>query len=394
MTGRALLVTAAALLLSALACLFAAGANWRAPLLPERVEQFDIRALQQFGSKQADGPGDAVWFTGADESARSLLMARDLQLAAEEWQFLVLRFARFPADLRVSLIWRSSEAPERLQSQVLARPGRQAAHVRLADIDGWGGTITELGLLVFPANLLAAETTAERRFALAGFSLESDSTGAALASLVTEVTAYRPWVGRSINTAGFEVASSRPYAMVMLVAVLVLIAGLAARLVLVPSVRRSWLPLGLALLVGWLVLDLHLLAQLFWRGEFTRQADLRGNELQVDVALNEGLTALRSKLVERDIRLAMVGATLPFYRTYGAFRLLPLPSVATQVPPSTIAADDRLALVLIGRGDWQHDPSARSLRWADNVYRVDVLHSDAQLAAFRLLEKLDSEVTP
>lgn len=394
MSRRSILVAAAALLLSALACLFAAGANWGAPLAPERIEHFDITALQRFGSEPVEGSGEAVWFAGADDSARSLLMARDLQLAADEWHFLALRFAHFPANLRVSLVWRSSDAPERLQSQVLPRPGRHAARVRLSGMAGWSGTITEFGLLVFPANLVAPETTAQRRFALDELRLESDSISAALASLVTELTAYRPWVGRSINTAGFEVVSSRPYVMVLLVAVLVLIAGGAFRIARSAGAGRGWLPLAAALLVGWLVLDMHQLAQLFWRGEFTRQASLRGNELQVDVALNDALTSLRAKLVEHDIRLAMVGATLPFFRTYGAFRLLPLPSVAMEAPPQSVAAGDQLALVLIGRGNWQHDPAAGSLSWEGSIYRVDVLHSDAQLTAFRLHEKLGGEVSP
>jgi len=393
MRFRIPLVIAAALSLGLLVALMAAGATWNTPVLPERQQVLPLAEMQLTGSRQVEGPGDARWLEGADETGRSLLLRRGLALEASDWRYLRLRMERFPAHLRAALVWRSSDSPERMQTLVLARPARRASLSLLEGAEGWSGTVSEIGLLVFPANLVDPQAARDRRYAVSEIGLESESLRGALASVLSEWTAYRPWVGRSINTAGFEVISPRTYTLVWLVAVATLLMAVALILALRLRGARLGTAFAVSVLAAWLLLDLHQLAQLFWRTGFMREAHLRSDQVEVDVRLNAALSSLRPQLEAAGIRLALVGASLPFHRTYGAFRLLPLPSVAIDAPPQLEHAGDSLALVLVGKGDWSHDAASGLLDWGDRRYAVELLHQDDQLAAFRLRARVNGEVS-
>lgn len=384
MRRRGLLAVAAALL-GALALLVTAGVEWGTPLRAARVQAFTVADLQPIGS-QPDGVSDsAVWFKGADaQSGRSLLLARELDLVASDWPMLRLRFERFPEDLRLFLVWRSSVSPQQLQASPLPRPGRSSMHVGLAQLPEWSGTISELGLMLAPADLLPMQATMDRRFALATLALESNSVAGGLASLASEWRAYRPWTGRSINTAGFELGRAPPRSLVLLLASWAF--GFVLLFVLLTGARGSSLrrALLLALLAGWLLLDMQFWAQTHWRADFTRQAHRRGLELAADPALSAAIGRLRSSLQASAVQRVLVGSTIPFHRTYGAFELLPLISVAIDSPGPAAAANAGVALVLIGQGDWLYDPISSRLTWSGQEFAVDLIHEDAQLAAYRL----------
>lgn len=392
MMRRGLLACLALVAVLGALCL-AAGIEWSTPFRPQRAESFVPSGMDLLGGRRAETEGAVLWVEGSDDAERSVLLARNLNLEAADWQYLRVALPRFPATLSLSLIWRSSEHPTRLQRAGLPRPGRFASTVRLAEIDGWRGTISELGLLLEPAAMISTGSTLDRRFAIESMRIESDSFGAAINALATDWTAYRPWGGRSINTGGFELETSRSYSLVWFVALLVLVFGL---LLAALGSRRSqiWVPLGVALLLGWLVLDLHQLGQLFWRGDFARQAQQRSDDLQLHHQLAAALEAARPALQTADIGLALVASSLPFHRTYGAFRLLPLPSAAVDSPPKLVAQDKKLALVLVGRGDWQFDPEVQRLRWAGHEYEVEQLYTDAHLSAYRLIREVEPEARP
>lgn len=390
MRRRFAFLASLALVVVLVAVCFAAGIEWGTPLHAQRAESIAPTDFELIGSRHAGVTGTVLWLEGSDEAERSVLLARNLSLEAADWRYLRTALPSFPATLKLSMIWRSSEHPTRLQRVSLPRPGRLASGIRLAEIDGWRGTISEIGLLLEPATLLQPGTTLQRRFAIETLRIESDSVGGAISALITDWTAYRPWVGRSINTGGFELGIPGTYSLVWFVALLVFVCGLVS----VAMRRRGslpWIPLGVALLLGWLVLDLHQLSQLFWRGDFARQAQQVSHGLQLDERLTTSLETARPLLQAAGIRLAMVGSSLPFHRTYGAFRLLPLPSAAIDSPPRLGAQDGQSALVLIGRGEWQFDAERRRLGWAGREYEVEQLFRDEQLSAYRLIREIEPE---
>jgi hypothetical protein len=385
MMRRRLLLTAAVLLLGVLALLATAGVEWGTPLRAERFHAFAVADMQSIGSQPDRVSDSAAWFKGADaQSGRSLLLARELNLTANEWPMLSLRFERFPEDLRLFLVWRSSASPQRLQAFPLPRPGRSALRVDLAQVSAWSGTITELGLMIAPADLLHLEDTLNRRFALATLALESNSVSGDLASLASEWRAYRPWMGRSINTAGFELGGAPTRSLVFVLGSCAL--GFALFFALMSGSRGSGFRKAvlLALLAAWLLLDLQFVAQGYWRGDFTRQAHRRGIELAVDPALSAAIERLRPLLEEAATQPVLVGSAIPFHRTYGAYELLPLVSVAIDSPSLAAGANAGVTLVLIGQGDWQYNQTSSRLTWSGKEFAAESIYADAQLTAYRL----------
>lgn len=381
---RAVLALAVLLAGGALALLAAAGGDASAPWRAAERHVFEPSELVPIGARRVDGIGADAVFEGADGLGRSLLMARNLSLDAAHWSSLSYRFDAFPATLKLVLVWRVEASPERLRSLPLPRPGVRAAAVLLDGVEGWEGQISELGVLVLPADLLPAQATLDRRIVLRALTLESRSQSGALAALLTEWSAYRPWVGRSINTAGFELASPQRHSLLGFVLAMALLLGLAAWLVFRPRLRLA-LAVGVALVGAWVALDLVHLAQLHWRGDFTRQAHRQGEEIQVDPHLNAVLEALQPSLRALEPRLVLVSGASPFQRTYGAFRLLPLPVAVVGSPPALPAGEQRLALVLIGVDAADFDAATRTLRWGARSYVAEAVFEEPPVRAFRLL---------
>lgn len=375
------LAIVAAVLLIGGAFLLAAGARPGTPLSPDLVQELGLEdfRLEAGGQKQFSREGLVV--EGADGFGRTLLAQSVQGVDASGYSRLGYRFDAFPAELKLVLVWRTEEDPGRVQSLPLPRPGRSAQWVRLDEVEGWSGGIAEIGLLVMAADLLPSESTLARRFELAWLRLESPSLRGDLAALRTEWVAYRPWGGRSINTAGHELAVPQRNALVALVAALILLLG-ATLVVAFPAAR--WRPLAACLLLGWLILDLQQLAQLFWRGDFTRRAHSLSNEIQIEPRFNAALEQLRPLLQAAEPRLVLVGGALPFHRTYGAFRLLPLPASAIDSAPVLAVEDDRIAAVLVGNGDWRFDADTGTLHWSERSYPAQLLFDQGGLAAFML----------
>jgi hypothetical protein len=371
----------AAVLLIGCVLLIAAGARPGTPLSPAQAAELDLAQfrLEAGGQKEFSPRGLAV--EGADGLGRTLLVQSTQGLRAAEYSRLGYRFEAFPAELKLALVWRTEEEPSRMQSLPLPRPGLSSHWVRLDEVEGWSDGIAEIGLLVMTADLLPSESTLARRFELSWLRLESASLRGDLAALQTDVRAYRPWVGRSINTAGYELAIPQRHALVAPVAALVLLLG-AALAIAFPVAR--WRSLAACLLLGWLILDLQQLAQLFWRGDFTRRAHSLSDEVQVEPRFNAALEQVRPVLRAAEPRLVLVGGALPFHRTYGAFRLLPLPASAIDSAPVLSAEEDRIAVVLVGNGDWRFDASSGTLHWSERSYPARLLFEQGGLVAFML----------
>lgn len=390
---RAVLALAALLTGGALALLWAAGGDASMPWRAAERHVFEPSELMAMGARRVDGIDAEAVFEGADGLGRSLLMARNLTLDAAHWSRLSYRFDAFPATLKLVLVWRVEDSPERLRSLPLPRPGSRGATVLLDGVEDWEGRISELGVLVLPADLLPAEATLERRIVLRELSLESRSQSGALAALLTEWSAYRPWVGRSINTAGFELASPQRHSLLGFVLALALLLGLAAWLLFRPRLSPA-LAVGVALVGAWVALDLVQLAQLHWRGDFTRQAHRQGEEIQVDPRLSAILAELQPTLHALDPRLVLVSGDSPFHRTYGAFRLLPLPVAVVESPPALPEGEQRLALVLIGADAAGFDAATGTLRWGARSYVAEAVFDAPPVRAFRLLAGAEAGVRP
>lgn len=246
------------LLVAGWACLlaWAAGVVWHEPLQPRHAQ--DLRPANfslVHGQGRRERGALVVERAGDDDALQQSQRVHWLDTAG--LPILRYRFADFPATLQLSLIWRTADAPDRLQTWSLPRPGRGDAAIDLSRVPGWHGRLMEVGFAEFPALNLTPPGTPFEPFEIQAAALESPSWRGRLQALAAEWLARPAWSQRSINASGREVAEPvRP----TLVLVLALGVGwaLACGLAVFPGWRRRPLvPAMVALALAWGILDLR-----------------------------------------------------------------------------------------------------------------------------------------
>lgn len=319
------------------------------------------------------------WAAGA---TRALLVA-NLDTGAAPMRFLRYRLIDFPRSLRLLLGWRAAaDAP--WQWAPLPFPDGPVT-VDLARLSPqWQGRAGSIALLLLPAELLPAEAVPAQAPALVAARLEGDGHAAAIAALLDEWRAYRPWSGRSINTAGFDLgyADQRPLqGFVALLAVLALLAGMLAT----RRRRRAWLPLALLVAgAAWLLLDLAHLRTLAMRAVHTSAlSQSAAGELAINPPLARSLAAVRALPALRapDSRVAVLAGS-PFLRSWPLFELLPANAAPVEAAALGQVADGMLLLRLGDTGEYRRD--AGVLRTDTVALRVQELYADQHLQLLRV----------
>ena len=128
--------------------LWAADVDWRSPLRPAVQRTFygsDFRAV--FGSATARDSRLHVEAAAADFSA--LQSTRPAGVEARDFQVLRYRFADFPRTLELSLVFRTAEHPDDVQTISLPWPGTGTSSFDLSHVAAWRGTIVEIGFAEF-----------------------------------------------------------------------------------------------------------------------------------------------------------------------------------------------------------------------------------------------------
>lgn len=153
-----------------------------------------------FGSANPQAQQLHVSAAAADFSTLQSTALADV--AAGDFSVLRYRFADFPRTLELSLVFRTAENPEDVQTVPLPWPGKHESVFDLAQVPAWKGTITELGFAQFPTAQLVPPAAGFRPFTLLGAQLESRSWRGLLAATVTSWRDVRPWQLISVSAIG------------------------------------------------------------------------------------------------------------------------------------------------------------------------------------------------
>lgn len=247
--------------------LWAAGIDPCVPLTPARTQALPgSRYHAVFG--QATPDGGRLEVTAAAEDYSALQMTDVMELAAAELPILRYSFENFPRTLELSLVFRTREAPDDVETVSLPAPGGGTTTFDLSRVASWRGTIIEIGFSQFPVAQLVPPDEGFRPFTFAGAKLESDSWRGRFAATWSSWFAHSPWQLISVSAIGpAETGDASPHAprppLVLALALAAL--ALLARFVLGWRRDRLARPLFAAAVIAWVVVDAAWLRELAYR---------------------------------------------------------------------------------------------------------------------------------
>jgi len=252
--------------------LWAAGIDPRVPFTPARTQSLPgSRYHAAFGKAAPDGQQLQVSAAAEDYSA---LQVTDVpELEAADLPILHYAFAAFPRTLELSLVFRTREAPDDVETVSLPAPGAGTQTFDLSRVAAWRGTIVEVGFSQFPVAQLVPPEGAFRPFAFTGARFESDSWRGRIDAMWSSWFAHAPWQLISVSAIGpAETGDALPHApRPPLVAALALISlALLAWLVLRRRGDRLARPLLAAAVVAWVGIDAAWMRELDYRRSVDR----------------------------------------------------------------------------------------------------------------------------
>lgn len=247
--------------------LWAASIDPRVPLAPGHTQSLPgSRYHAVFGAAKSDGQSLRISAAADDYSALQVTDVADLRAA--DLPILRYAFADFPRTLELSLVFRTREAPDDVETVSLPAPAGGAATFDLSRVAGWRGTIVEMGFTQFPIAQLVPSEEGFRPFVLTGAKLESDSWRGRIAAMWSSWLARSPWQLISVSAIGpTETGDAIPHApRPPLVVALALVAlALAARLVLRWRGKRLARLLFMVTAIAWVGIDAAWMRELGYR---------------------------------------------------------------------------------------------------------------------------------
>jgi hypothetical protein len=248
---------------------WAAGVDWHSPLMPATQR---VLAGSQFTPVFGRGTvhDEQLHVEAAAEDFSSLQSVGLLNLDAREFATLHYRFADFPRTLELSLVFRTADAPDDVQTVSLPWPGTGESSFDLSHVDKWRGTIVEIGFAQFATGQVVPPELGFRPFELVGAQLWSPSWRGDIAALMTDWLGAWPWSQRSVHALGREGDTPRAQSAVLAAA---LAAGFAiAWSVLLLGLRgqRLLTVVVVCAALAWVALDVRWQAGLVQRLLATR----------------------------------------------------------------------------------------------------------------------------
>lgn len=265
------------------------------PLQADESRHFSGQQLRSIGGdSHATSQGLSVSGLGKYNQA---LQSWQLDTPAEASAMPLLRYRvkDFPRTLELALIFRTRENPKNVHSITLPWPGMGGSTFDLSVIPEWTGQITELGFSEYPMPGQSPPDIAFPPFVLEGARLESRSATGLWHALGTRWLAWNAWSMRSINankSAAPYRWRSAPY-----LAMALILGGGVLLFWLFGCLRRStWRVVLIAVLVAWLLLDMH------WLGQMQRNHAL-SNTLYANKAWPERSTVIADRPLQQRAEL-------------------------------------------------------------------------------------------
>lgn len=346
---------------------WAAQCDWRSPLVPLMHRHFHGEEFHAvFG--QAHARESHLHVEASDKEFSALQSLAPEQLDASAYSILRYRFQDFPRTLELSLVFRTERDPNDVQTVALPWPGAGVSTFDLSRIEGWRGTIIEIGFAQFATAQNVPPALGFRPFDLVGITLASRSWHGSLATLATNWFNAWPWSQRSVHSLGREGEAPRSRSIVLVAAIAsVLTIGWA--IVLLRLRGRRLLVVALACgAIAWIALDLRWQASLVQRLLATRTlyADTTWPQRARTVGDSDILRAADV------IKARFIGETAPARvlvassSRYQSLRLIwhLLPMNATELAQALSAGvplPENSMVIFLDSGAWRTDPTLRAM---------------------------------
>ncbi|MEO7063536.1 MAG: hypothetical protein ABI082_07185 [Dokdonella sp.] len=365
--GRAALFTGAVLASWIALLLFAAQVEWRSPLGATTERSFHGNEFHAvFGAAVERGTHLHVEASDKEFSALQSLAPEGLQAA--DFSILRYRFKNFPRTLELSLVFRTEQEPNDVQSVALPWPGAGVSSFEVSRIAGWRGTIIELGFAEFATAQNVPPALGFRPFDVVGIKLSSPSWRGDLATLATNWFGAWPWSQRSVHSLGREGEAPRAHSVVLAAAAAAVIA-IAWAIVLLRVRGRRLLMVSLACAaLAWFALDMRWQAGLVQRLLATRTLyagttwEQRARTVG-DSDIQQAADDMKSRFLgDTGPARVLVESSSRYQSLRLIWHLLPMNAgeLAQALPLGAPLPDDCL-IVFLDSNAWRSDPAMRTL---------------------------------
>lgn len=378
--------------------LIAAGVPWTSPLAPaerRHLEPADFQIVM--GSALHTEAGLEVGAVGDERVALQALPLGMQGIDAANFGVLRYRFENFPRTLELSLMFRRASDPDDVQVVSLPWPDRGDSSLNLRDVPSWTGQITEIGFIQAATPQLIPNGIPFAPFRLVNAQLWSPSWLGALAALSTDWMAYRPWGLFAVSSVDQEAGTSLPRRPALLLVVESAIAIVGVVGLLLFGWRRREFRIGIlaTFVVGWLLLDVVWVSQLYERQATTRKVYAGKSwperaRLVPDDDLLKAADRLRDVVARFDpTPRVVIHAASPVEMSRLQYLALPVNAALLvwsidpmryQFPPGTL-------LVLYGMQDWTYDADRRQVRTPDLTFPSEPVLEEGALRIFRIIEQ-------
>jgi hypothetical protein len=308
--------------------------------------------------------GDELHVTAADPAGVTLI-SLVLDLRASDYRTIAWIAADLPDNATVRLVWRSDNAPDKLNAIDVPVEAGRTLPVIVAENPAWIGRITGMAL--------AIQTPLLQPIQIRGVIAKPMGAVEILGDRLGEWFAFEGWAGTSINTITGG-ADFQDLPLPVLLALAVALAG--ATVVLIerrrPGIFGAPVPMALAalFLIAWLILDTRWTANLVrqewytaqtYAGKDLREKHLAGDDGQLFAFVEKALQVLPP----RPVRI-FVAADVNYFRGRAAYYLYPH-SVFFDARSSELRWVDYMRpgdwLLIYHQPEIQFDISRQLLRW-------------------------------
>lgn len=314
---------------------------------------------------------------------------------AAENPILRYRFEQFPHTLELSLVFRRA-ADEDVSVVALPWPGDGDAYFDLGSVPEWRGRITEVAFAEFPTPQIVPPMQGFQPFTLVDATLSSRSWCGDLAALATDWLGQWPWSQRSVHALGRDTDTPHAQSLVLCLAIAVVVIVLWAWLLLRARGAALLRIAAIALVLGWILLDLQWQSGLQWRHVATErlyaefdwpERELHSADSDVVAAAREIRSAVRV-LPGTSRVLVHAGSSFAVLRL--VYHLLPMNvgvlALAHAAAPEDALPDNSLIVLFDAQG-WRYDEKTRVMSGDGMRFVGDIIFSRGRVVVLHVRSK-------